>query len=181
MTEGRGETPDADHEGTESPSAKRDTQSPATGASHRRSLNPIEPPWYGPVCPVVWEGRSREAPPYPHQPPLSDLRDRARSHLYECPSHRPSRPTSPRISSPYTAVILGGARSPASAPPRLTNTHHRVNFTSTIATLPVGAIGSSLERTVSRRSNVATTHPSTQSGDTNRTIAALFHQTCGTS
>ena len=28
-------------------------------------LNSIEPPWYGPVCPVVWEGRSREAPPYP--------------------------------------------------------------------------------------------------------------------
>ncbi len=26
---------------------------------------PLEPPWYGPVCPVVWEGRSREAPPYP--------------------------------------------------------------------------------------------------------------------
>ena len=24
-----------------------------------------EPPWYGPVCQVVWEGRSREAPPYP--------------------------------------------------------------------------------------------------------------------
>src|SRR6476620_3597381 len=65
MTEGRGETSDADHEGTESPTAKRDTQSPATGESHRRSLNLIEPPWYGPVCPVVWEGRSREAPPYP--------------------------------------------------------------------------------------------------------------------
>jgi hypothetical protein len=29
------------------------------------SLNPIEPPWYGPVCQVVWEGRRREAPPYP--------------------------------------------------------------------------------------------------------------------
>ncbi len=28
-------------------------------------LNPVEPPWYGPVCPVVWEGRRREAPPYP--------------------------------------------------------------------------------------------------------------------
>ena len=28
-------------------------------------LNPIEPPWYGPVCPVVWEGRRREASPYP--------------------------------------------------------------------------------------------------------------------
>src|SRR5947208_13711928 len=25
----------------------------------------LEPPWYGPVCQVVWEGRSREAPPYP--------------------------------------------------------------------------------------------------------------------
>ncbi len=25
----------------------------------------VEPPWYGPVCPVVWEGWSREAPPYP--------------------------------------------------------------------------------------------------------------------
>src|SRR5262249_54049095 len=32
-----------------------------------RRRNPIEPPWYGPVCPVVWEGRSREAPPYPDQ------------------------------------------------------------------------------------------------------------------
>ena len=67
MTEGRGETSDADHEGTESPLAKRDTQSPATGESHCRPLNSIEPPWYGPVCPVVWEGRSREAPPYPDQ------------------------------------------------------------------------------------------------------------------
>ncbi len=28
-------------------------------------LNPVEPPWYGPVCPVVWEGRHREVPPYP--------------------------------------------------------------------------------------------------------------------
>jgi len=27
--------------------------------------NPVEPPWYGPVCPVVWEGRCREASPYP--------------------------------------------------------------------------------------------------------------------
>src|SRR6516225_7942902 len=28
------------------------------------TLNPIEPPWYGPVCPVVWEGW-REVSPYP--------------------------------------------------------------------------------------------------------------------
>src|SRR5215472_19210977 len=73
-TEGRGETLDADHEGTESPLAKRDTQSPATGESHCRTLNSIEPPWYGPVCPVVWEGRSREAPPYPDQAQLCGVR-----------------------------------------------------------------------------------------------------------
>src|SRR2546423_646126 len=30
-------------------------------------LNPIEPPWYGPVCLVVWEGRRREVSPYPDQ------------------------------------------------------------------------------------------------------------------
>jgi hypothetical protein len=29
--------------------------------------NLIEPLWYGPVCPVVWEGRRREASPYPDQ------------------------------------------------------------------------------------------------------------------
>jgi hypothetical protein len=28
-------------------------------------FNPVEPPWYGPVCPVVWEGRHREVSPYP--------------------------------------------------------------------------------------------------------------------
>ena len=30
-------------------------------------LNPVEPPWYGPVCPVVWEGWHREVSPYPNQ------------------------------------------------------------------------------------------------------------------
>ena len=28
---------------------------------------PAEPPWYGPVCQVVWEGGGREASPYPDQ------------------------------------------------------------------------------------------------------------------
>ena len=65
LTAGRGETSDADQEGTESLLAKRDTQSPASGGSHRRPLNSIEPPWYGPVCPVVWEGWRREVSPYP--------------------------------------------------------------------------------------------------------------------
>ena len=31
------------------------------------TAHPAEPPWYGPVCPVVWEGRHREVPPYPDQ------------------------------------------------------------------------------------------------------------------
>jgi DNA-binding transcriptional regulator YiaG len=31
--------------------------------------NSVEPPWYGPVCPVVWEGWRREASPYPDQSP----------------------------------------------------------------------------------------------------------------
>jgi Group II intron, maturase-specific domain len=29
------------------------------------TLNPVEPPWYGPVCPVVREGRHCEVSPYP--------------------------------------------------------------------------------------------------------------------
>jgi hypothetical protein len=41
------------------------TRSAFLGWRLRRPLNSIEPPWYGPVCPVVWEGRSREAPPIP--------------------------------------------------------------------------------------------------------------------
>ncbi len=36
-------------------------------------LNPIEPPWYGPVCPVVGEGRRREASPYPDQSRATDV------------------------------------------------------------------------------------------------------------
>jgi len=40
-------------------------------------LNLTEPPWYGPVCPVVWEGRSREAPPYPDQLLMNYMAGRA--------------------------------------------------------------------------------------------------------
>jgi len=39
----------------------------AAGATFLPTLNPIEPPWYGPVCPVVWEGWRREVSPYPDQ------------------------------------------------------------------------------------------------------------------
>jgi hypothetical protein len=53
-------------------------------------LNPIEPPWYGPVCPVVWEGWHREVSPYPDpwctavtlEPELQGhLSHRQRTHL----------------------------------------------------------------------------------------------------
>ena len=33
------------------------------GSTLPQKLNSVEPPWYGPVCPVVWEGRRREASP----------------------------------------------------------------------------------------------------------------------
>jgi hypothetical protein len=37
-------------------------------------LNPVEPPWYGPVCQVVWEGRRREASPYPDLRPAAEMK-----------------------------------------------------------------------------------------------------------
>src|SRR5262245_3425798 len=40
------------------------------------TLNPIEPPWYGPVCPVVWEGWRREVSPYPDPCPIAGLATR---------------------------------------------------------------------------------------------------------
>ena len=43
-----------------------------------QALNPVEPPWYGPVCPVVWEGRRREASPYPDLRP--DAEEQALAH-----------------------------------------------------------------------------------------------------
>jgi RNA-directed DNA polymerase len=33
------------------------TNSDFPGSMFPTKLNPVEPPWYGPVCPVVWEGR----------------------------------------------------------------------------------------------------------------------------
>src|SRR5262245_10276482 len=65
LTAGRGGTSDADQEGTESLLAKRETQSPATGGSHRRPRNSIEPPCTDPYA--RWRGRGGAArlPPIP--------------------------------------------------------------------------------------------------------------------
>ena len=43
-------------------------------------LNPVEPPWYGPVCPVVGEGWHREVSPYPDQPHVRYSTEFARSN-----------------------------------------------------------------------------------------------------
>ena len=53
------------------PSAFPDSMSPPT-------LNLIEPPWYGSVCPVVWEGWHREVSPYPDQSQMSVLSKQAK-------------------------------------------------------------------------------------------------------
>jgi hypothetical protein len=39
----------------------------------RPSLTRSKRRWYGPVCPVVWEGWRREASPYPDQSLFSEL------------------------------------------------------------------------------------------------------------
>ena len=48
----------------------------ARAAKHRIPAhdlaNPVEPPWYGPVCPVVGEGWHREVSPYPDLRPKAD-------------------------------------------------------------------------------------------------------------
>jgi len=51
-------------------------------------LNPIEPPWYGPVCPVVGEGRRREASPYPDPCLLTDLAGALNNRLTASASRR---------------------------------------------------------------------------------------------
>src|SRR6266481_632529 len=52
--------------------------------------NPVEPPWYGPVCPVVEEGWHREVSPYPDPCPLRDLRGRLGNWLSRVASRRSS-------------------------------------------------------------------------------------------
>src|SRR5207248_5302920 len=43
------------------------THSVFPDSSSPPKLNPVEPPWYGPVCAVVGEGWHREVSPYPDQ------------------------------------------------------------------------------------------------------------------
>ena len=49
------------------------TRSASPDSTPLLRLNPDEPPWYGPVCPVVWEGWHREVPLYPDQSPFWNI------------------------------------------------------------------------------------------------------------
>jgi hypothetical protein len=52
-------------------------------------LNPVEPPWYGPVCPVVGEGWHREVSPHPNQREAIALdRRRSRDNISQYPLDR---------------------------------------------------------------------------------------------
>ncbi len=71
-------------QGVEPSMAKSTLESPApTDRMSPSTLNPVEPPWYGPVCPVVWEGRHREVPPYP-DPMAEPVRRRRCQVLLPC-------------------------------------------------------------------------------------------------
>ena len=65
LTVGRGEPSAADQVGTESPLAKRETQSPATGGSYRRPRNSIEPPCTDPYARWCGRGGAARLPPIP--------------------------------------------------------------------------------------------------------------------
>ena len=65
MDEPKGEAPRVAQQGTEPSAAKWEPESPAREESYLRTLNSSEPPWYGPVCPVVWEGGAARPPPIP--------------------------------------------------------------------------------------------------------------------
>src|SRR5674476_1082423 len=61
---GKGEARTALLEGTEAGAADSITKATGVGAKDRQRLIQ-RTAVYGPVCTVVWEGRSRKAPPYP--------------------------------------------------------------------------------------------------------------------
>ena len=86
------------------------------GSMSPQKLNPVEPPWYGPVCLVVWEGRRCEASPYPDHRPKTEF------------SLRPRRPTGHSLAKPGMCLALswrdityepenGKLRIPAAAAP----------------------------------------------------------------
>ena len=63
-----------------------------------QKLNPVEPPWYGPVCPVVWEGWRREASPYPDLRPATEQPKKScRANSESKRKNRPKEAPKPRL------------------------------------------------------------------------------------
>jgi hypothetical protein len=79
-----GEARQAGREDIESLSAVNDPERPANTSSNRVSAT-SRTAVYGPVRTVVWEGRSREAPPYPDR---SDFVRWPDSDVLKCPLSR---------------------------------------------------------------------------------------------
>jgi hypothetical protein len=63
---GEGEAQTRRAQGTESRVVKGVSENPATGRQRLWACLTRRTAVYGPVRTVVWEGRSREAPPYPN-------------------------------------------------------------------------------------------------------------------
>src|SRR5208283_3083152 len=77
-------------------------------------LNSIEPPRYGSVCQVVWEGRCREASPYPDHGRKADLKGSPREGPQSAPLRRgaPGKRERIRLSEKESAMFEIGPRRP---------------------------------------------------------------------
>jgi hypothetical protein len=76
-------------------------------------LNLVEPPWYGPVCPVVGEGWHREVSPYPDLLPHSG---------------RPGQRGATRVAGAYTSEIEIETEKNATGRPVLTLRRERMEL-----------------------------------------------------
>ena len=70
------------------------------------NAHPAEPPWYGPVCPVVWEGRHREVPPYPDSKPPSSEPASLGDHTLTASHDTAENPANPANESASATVTV---------------------------------------------------------------------------
>ena len=76
-------------------------------------FNPVEPPWYGPVCPVVWEGWHREVSPYPDPCPIAVITRAQPKRLVRVVSAHPGVVRRSKISTTPFAKMRTPPRSPS--------------------------------------------------------------------
>src|ERR1017187_8561452 len=73
------------------------------GLTHRTAV-------YGPVCTVVWEGRSREAPPYPDQSGFYEVALALVFSARSCHATSQNPPDSSGAPVGFESCALGGGR-----------------------------------------------------------------------